>query len=233
MSCFAVVLFCLLLSRGMGTKMTYGSVCVDTGDVIKVSYFSCRQIFLPPYHAAFALNRHHIMHIGGRGGKLRPQIAFVRMFRNLWTKFPVEVLKPDPARKPVVEKGLIIAARMNRLFDALPFRRLTCNCRHYTDYFVYGKTFGSWKTFGEGYWPIDARCPLHREITNETDVTAPDFTLLDKYGKPYRLLSNWTNPIEDGARLDEVEKAKKRSKEKYERSIREYEEGLIKITTEV
>ncbi|CAH0385217.1 unnamed protein product [Bemisia tabaci] len=61
-----------------------------------------------------------------------------------------------------------------------------CNCRHYTDYLLHGRTYGLfWDPTYNSHMSSD--CPFHRIVTNDDDVNSDKFTLKNGYGKAIEL----------------------------------------------
>ena len=80
---------------------------------------------------------------------------------------------------------------VSRLVDVeFIYDRLYCNCRHFVDYVVYGRTFGRRWNPDLSDWKISKNCPLHRILERGMDFEDDDFYLEDGEKNKYKL-----NPI--------------------------------------
>ncbi|CAH0766818.1 unnamed protein product [Bemisia tabaci] len=91
---------------------------------------------------------------------------------------------PLKGRKRINPKvGRALALRMIGIM--FTYRAHRCNCPHYTDYLLYGTTYGTPADIT--YQTISADCPLYYPLTSKTNVWDEDFTLQDYYGNKIKL----------------------------------------------
>nr|XP_018905259.1 PREDICTED: uncharacterized protein LOC109035897 [Bemisia tabaci] len=137
-----------------------------------------------PWHAFFALTSDTYFNIKPTSlywCTVTPQILSTDTLKGV----PFKKIDPEVGRSTLKPESAIILAR-RMVGRVLLYRSSRCNCRHYTDYLLYGQTYGFlWDPTYNSMMSQD--CPLHRIVTNADDVNAPEFTLMDGSFNPIQL----------------------------------------------
>nr|XP_018911388.1 PREDICTED: uncharacterized protein LOC109040062 [Bemisia tabaci] len=158
------------------------ALCVDSTELIPGNAYSTPmfQFFggpaWGPLHTFYALSPSTFFNI-------------VPNRHNSWTTTPKILTVSDLDKVPewegplpwrdTVDPQTAIALAKRMVGKELLYRRHRCNCRHYTDYLLYGETFGTW--WDVTYMTISDDCPLHEPLNSATNVTS-SFTLRDGFG---------------------------------------------------
>ncbi|XP_072158216.1 uncharacterized protein [Bemisia tabaci] len=168
----SLCVLCLLLLGVSGARRgLFRSARFEQGDRVLNSVIPIPFLPLPPSHVMFALSSTELLHVERTSfswSDTIPTIIHREMASCTQMLKYAKVLPPRPTEgRPVVaEKGAIIARRLhNRM---LPYHITRCNCNHYADYLVYGRTFGRKKKLW--YQPMNASCPLYTRIHANTEA---------------------------------------------------------------
>ncbi|CAH0775007.1 unnamed protein product [Bemisia tabaci] len=169
---------CSFTTRNMET--------VEDWDMVRIWWESTEMRLARVFHWGIVIDSFlfHFISINETAGVA--QLDPLRNYRDVYS------LGPNPRRKKLLAHEEIIALTNRLVGVILPYDRLFCNCRHYTDYVIYGRTFGVTPNFDGSNWRIGKSCPLHRKLERGMNFEDDDFYLLDGHKLKHKI-----NPTPD------------------------------------